>query len=405
MFDKLRKKFILINMGLLTVVFLGIFGVIFTVTAINLERDMQRSLVEISGFGEHNIATNPPKHKPNDNSIVVELDTEKNIAKIFKSTYISLDESVLQQSIDSIIESNKDNSKIKINGTSYSYLKKNAPYGYKIVLIDRTYQQSLLAGLFRSFIVVGSLSLIILLVISIYLTNKSIKPIKDTFEKQKQFIADASHELKTPLTIIKTNTSLILSDPEDTVKNQIKWIDYINSQVDRMSKLVSEMLSLAKLDIEENKINMTSLNITKTLESVILGFEAVIFENNIEFETNITKNIEINGDKESLKKLFSILMDNAIKHSNKNGKIYVDLFVDKNKVKLKVKNTGEGIEEKYLDKIFERFYRVDTSRVRETGGYGLGLSIAKSIVEQHKGKIYAQSNLGVDTTFVVEFSK
>ena len=97
-------------------------------------------------------------------------------------------------------------------------------------------------------------------------------------------------------------------------------------------------------------------------------------------------------------------MDNAIKYTNKNGKIDVELNHDKNKIKLKVRNTGEGIKKEDLDKIFERFYRVDTSRARETGGYGLGLSIAKSIVESHNGKIYAESNIGKDTTFIVEFN-
>lgn len=405
MFEKLRRKFIFINMGLLTIVFLCIFGVIFTVTAVNLERDMLRSLGEIIGFEDHYNGGPAPKRKPNDNSIIVELDTTENIAKVFKSTYLDVDEEILQSSIDKIIDSNEENSKINIDGTSYSYLMKTTSYGIKIALIDRTYQQSLLSGLLRSFVAVGALSLIALLFISIYLTNKSIKPIKDTFEKQKQFIADASHELKTPLTIIKTNTSLILSEPKETIEKQRKWIDYISSQADRMSELVNEMLYLAKLDVEENRIKLLPMSISKTIESTLLGFDAVIYENNIALETNISENIEINGDKESIKKLFSILIDNAIKHSNKTGKLTIDLYSEKNKVKLKVKNTGEGIEKEYLDKIFERFYRIDNSRVRETGGYGLGLSIAKSIVEQHKGKIYAQSNVGSDTTFIVELPK
>ena len=120
--------------------------------------------------------------------------------------------------------------------------------------------------------------------------------------------------------------------------------------------------------------------------------------------SNIEDDITIKGDRENIKKVFIILLDNAIKYTNKNGKIDVELNHDKNKIKLKVRNTGEGIKKEDLDKIFERFYRVDTSRARETGGYGLGLSIAKSIVESHNGKIYAESNIGKDTTFIVEFN-
>ena len=260
--------------------------------------------------------------------------------------------------------------------------------------MERSQYDNMLFQLLKTLVLIGFISLIVLLFISIYLTNKSIVPIKETFEKQKQFIADASHELKTPLAIIKTNTSLVLSHPDDTIKNQSKWINYINLQ--------TEMLSLAKMDTAENKLPLSPINISKIVESMILMFDAVIYENNIELETNISKNLFINGDKESLKKLFSIIMDNAIKHTNKNGNITVSLFSDKNKVKMIIRNTGEGIEPEHLERIFERFYRVDSSRDRETGGYGLGLSIASSIVKQHKGKIYAKSNIGEFTSFIVE---
>ena len=268
--------------------------------------------------------------------------------------------------------------------------------------MERSQYDNMLFQLLKTLVLIGFISLIVLLFISIYLTNKSIIPIKETFEKQKQFIADASHELKTPLAIIKTNTSLVLSHPDDTIKNQSKWINYINLQTDRMSELISEMLCLAKMDTAENKLPLSPINISKIVESMILMFDAVIYENNIELETNISKNLFINGDKESLKKLFSIIMDNAIKHTNKNGNITVSLFSDKNKVKMIIRNTGEGIAPEHLERIFERFYRVDSSRDRETGGYGLGLSIASSIVKQHKGKIYAKSKIGEFTSFIVE---
>lgn len=394
MFDKLKKKFILINMALLTTVFVAIFGTIFTMTYSNIVNEMNGEM-EILLRGGH-------KPKPYYNYIVVEYDKDENILNTFTPFNTEVDSDDLKESVVQILESEDRSNKIEIDGTKYSYKKDNTRMGTKIVLLDRTYLQNTVLQLLRSFLLVGSVSLIVLLFISFYLTNKALKPIKESFEKQKQFIADASHELKTPLTIIKTNASLVLSNPEDSVRHQSKWINYISSQADRMSELVNEMLSLAKLDVEENKLELQSINMSKIVQSMMLGFDAIIYENGIELEENISKDIFINGDTEGIKKLFSILMDNAIKHSNKTGKITVDLFKDKNKVKLMVKNTGEGIEAEHLEKIFERFYRVDTSRVRETGGYGLGLSIAKSITTQHKGKIYANSNVGEDTTFIVE---
>ncbi|MGL5315825.1 MAG: sensor histidine kinase [Peptostreptococcaceae bacterium] len=394
MFDKLKKKFIFINMALLTTVFVAIFGTIFTMTYSSIVNEMNGEM-EVLLRGGH-------RPKPYYNYIIVEYDKDENILNTFTSFNTEVDNDDLKESVVQILEGENRSNKTEIDGTKYSYIKDTTRIGTKIVLLDRSYLQNTVTQLLRSFLLVGFVSLILLLFISFYLTNKALKPIKETFEKQKQFIADASHELKTPLTIIKTNTSLVLSNPEDSVKNQSKWINYISSQADRMAELVNEMLSLAKLDVEENKLELQSINMSKIVQSMMLGFDAIIYENGIELEENISKDIFINGDTEGIKKLFSILMDNAIKHSNKTGKITVDLFKDKNKVKLMVKNTGEGIESEHLEKIFERFYRVDTSRVRETGGYGLGLSIAKSIATQHKGKVYAKSNVGEDTTFIVE---
>ncbi|MDO4535700.1 MAG: HAMP domain-containing sensor histidine kinase [Clostridium perfringens] len=399
MFKKLRLKLLLINMSLLTTVFIAIFGTIFITSNINMNRQINSSL--------YSLIYGSPKFGPNVTFITIELDQSGNIIKQHQSFNAEIDSILLKDASTTIINDKDALGSITISNNDYSYLKSiNMNTGItKIALIDKTNNQAVLYQLFKSFLLVGTLSLIILFIISMYLTNKSIKPIKETFEKQKQFIADASHELKTPLTIIKTNTSLVLSNPDDTVKNQAKWINYINSQTDRMSKLIDEMLSLAKLDAQQNNMYLTTINISKIIESMMLMFDAIIYENDINLETNISKDIFIHGDKESIKKLFSILMDNAIKHTNKNGNLSIKLFTDKNKVKIIVKNTGKGIASENLEKIFDRYYRADNSRVRETGGYGLGLAIAKSIVQEHRGKIYARSIINKDTSFIVELPR
>lgn len=396
MFGKLKKKFILINMVLLTTLFMGMLGGIYVITSSQMNRDMSREL--------YDAIHKPPKLEPKDGkmdkTILIELDIESK--EILVSSMFNVDEWEIEDITKEIIADEDDLSKIKINGESYSFLKQISSKGAKIVLINRSEQQKLLENLLRIFILVGSLSLIVLYVISVYFTNRAIKPIEETFQKQKQFITDASHELRTPLTIIKTNTSVILANGEDTVKNQSKWIKYIDSQTDRMATLINEMLSLAKLDTNKNKLELAPINISKIINNTLLNFEVVIFEKGFRLEDNISKDIYVKGQKEPLKKLVNILMDNAIKYTNSNGKISIDLTVDKNKAKLIIKNSGEGIPKEHLEKIFERFYRVDASRDRETGGYGLGLSIAKSTVEQYKGKIYAESIVGKETSFIVE---
>ena len=385
-------------MSLLTMVFVLIFGTIYISTAISMERDLKHELMYTMSSPKKPMINSPMMAS----SIIIELDSNNNIAQVL--TYMELDKEALQETIYEIVNSENQFDKVKIEGSRYGYLKEYTTKGLKIVLMSREQQLNVLANLLKVFLAIGSISLILLLFISIYLTNRTIKPIKESFEKQKQFIANASHELKTPLTIIRTNTSLVLSNRSETVESQSKWINYINNQIERMAKLIDEMLSLAKLDTGKELVEFTSFNISKLINNVLLTFEAVLFENNIQISSNIEDDITIKGDKESIKKVFNILLDNAIKYTNKNGKIDVEMYQDKNKIKLKVKNTGEGIKKEDLEKIFERFYRIDTSRARETGGYGLGLSIAKSIVESHNGKIYAESNEGKDTTFIIEFN-
>lgn len=394
MFKKLKTRFILINMTLLTIVFISIFSFLYFMTNHSINRETNMNI--------DSLMNNSPKQKPNSGNIVVELDNSGNITNYFVHLNYDMTTVKLQNAINTIYESNKNNGKIKIDDYIYKYEKRSFRFFSKIVLLNITSEESLKIRLIQIFVLAGSISLIFLLIISIYLTNKSIEPIKETFNRQKQFIADASHELKTPLTIIKTNTSLLLSNPEDTIRNQSKWIKYIDSQSDRMSELVNEMLSLAKLDVEKNKLIFSPINLSNMIESMLLTFDAIIFENKITLNTNINKNIMINANEESIKKLFNILMDNAVKYTNKEGCISVNLVTDKSKSRLVIKNTGEGIPKDKLNKIFERFYRADDSRDRETGGYGLGLSIAKSIVTQHKGKIYASSNLNKDATFTVD---
>ena len=394
MFDKLKLKLISINMAMLITVFIAIFGSIFIITRNNISREIDENLYALI-YG----SKRPMPHTVN---IVVDIGSNGRIKAQFGNYESIMTNDNLQEVVSNILKSNKLSGNVKIADSNYSYLIGNGIFGTKIAFIETSQYDTVLLQLVKSLVAIGLISLIGLLFISIYLTNKSIIPIKEAFEKQKQFIADASHELKTPLAIIKTNTSLVLSHPEDTIKNQTKWINYINSQADRMSELISEMLSLAKMDVAENKLTLVPNNMSIIIESMILMFDAVIYENNINLETNISKDLHINGDKESLKKLFSIIMDNAIKYTDKNGSITVSLFSDKNKVKMIIRNTGEGIAPEDLERVFERFYRVDKSRDRETGGYGLGLSIASSIVKEHRGKIYARSKVGSFTSFIVE---
>ena len=398
MFKKLKTKFVLINMSLLTAVFIGIFGTIYLSTAYSMEKDMRMQLWS-------NIMVAPqqnPNHKNDrmDMSIKIDLDNTNEIVSI--SSKMNTDDLDINNIVTNIVNNDEDMDTIKINGESFGYLKQDIGNGKRIVLISKSFQQNMLWNLLKIFISVGSLSLVLLFFISIYFTNKAIIPLEEIFKKQKQFIADASHELRTPLTIINTNVSLLRENEMETIYSQRKWINYIESQADRMSILINEMLSLANLDANKKKEEKVNINLSKMLSDSLLVFEVVIFEKGLILEEDLADNIFIKGEQNQIKKLISILMDNAIKYTNNNGKITVLLINERNKAKLIIRNTGEGIKREHLEKIFERFYRVDDSRDRGTGGYGLGLSIAKSIVEDHKGKIHAESIINNETAFIIE---
>lgn len=387
----------MINMSLLTFVFLCIFGVIYFITWNSGERQINFSLNAL--IHEPNNG-GPSKGGPLNNGILINLDHNLNVINII--TPYNVDKDILVELAVNILSKESSSGVIKIENTDFAYFKSLDGKINRIALINKSPQQNLLKNLLKTFFITGFISLIILFTISYYLAYKTIAPIKEVFEKQKQFIADASHELRTPIAIIKTNLALVSSNKDKTIESQGKWMNYIDLQTDRMSHLIDDMLSLAKLDEDKKVLNLQPININKILENLLMSFEAVFFENKIELENNLKDNFFINGDLEEIKKLFNILMDNAIKHTFPNGTITITSSKLKSKMEIIITNTGEGIPDKDLEKIFERFYRSDESRQRKTGGYGLGLAIANSIVISHKGKIYARSNAGKDTSFIIE---
>lgn len=239
---------------------------------------------------------------------------------------------------------------------------------------------------------------IIVLFITYLITNYLTKPAEDSFKKQKDFIADASHELKTPVAVIMASTDALEKN------NNPKYLNNIKNETERMNKLITSLLDLSKLESGVNKDTYTLENISKIIEKATLTFESIAYEKNVLIDTSIDENIMFKCGGVEINELVSILLDNAIKHSYKDTCIKVNLSNNKNDIKLEVINTGDEIKKEDEEKIFERFYRVDKGRNRNEGRYGLGLAIAKNIVINHNGKIKAYSNNG-KTTFEVILKK
>ena len=225
-------------------------------------------------------------------------------------------------------------------------------------------------------------SIIIVYIVAKKVSEFIVKPVEETFEKQKQFISDASHELKTPLAVIEANA--------DVLENEIgenKWLNYIQNEIDSMDKLINELLLLAKIENIENVREYEKIDVSNETKIIIAMFESMAYEKNVKISSNIEENIILTGNKQDIEHILSTLLDNAIAHSDGLKDVIVELKKEKNEILIEVKNTGEPIPDKEKEKIFERFYRVDKSRNRSQKRYGLGLSIAKSVVEKYNGKI------------------
>lgn len=384
------------------------------VTSETTEESSSSTSTEISNNTIYDTSIELPNHKNKitqyegnlaRNTICVKVTKDCEIEKISYQYFESGDNLSLEQSVKEIIESGVMSGKTEIDKIKFRYyvFQLDDNLGYDIVFLDRAIELSTLNRLLAIFIGIGSIGLIVLFGLSWLLASWAITPIADAWDKQKQFIADASHELKTPLTVIATNTDVILANSEDTVQNQAKWLNYIKSETSRMSKLVADLLYIAKTDVNEVAMVMNEFNLSHTVLGVCLVFESVAFEKGKLLDTNIDEEISFKGDEDRIKQLITILIDNAIVHSEGNANILVTLKRDnKDKLKLSISNTnGEDIPNGVENRIFERFFRVDKARNRSNGSHGLGLNIAQSIVKNHNGTITVTSTTEHLVTFTV----
>ncbi len=271
------------------------------------------------------------------------------------------------------------------NGLSYYVSMKN---GYKlIVFMDNTFINESASTLFRYTLIFGALALVVFFFISLVCARKIVSPLEENYKKQKQFISDAGHELKTPVSVVNANAELL---SREIGNNQ--WLDNILYENERMGVLVGQLLELARTENVEPV--MERLDLSRLVQGETLPFESVAYEKGVSIIGDISQGVTIDGNSAQLKQLVAILLDNALKHSAGCEEIYISLLSDNKKIRLSVINKGQPIPEEERSKIFERFYRVDTARNSEGNHYGLGLAIAKSITESHKGNIGVHCNNG-----------
>lgn len=240
---------------------------------------------------------------------------------------------------------------------------------------------------FRSFLITGAAvsagGLASVLILLIFLSGKIVKPFSENYEKQKQFITDAGHELKTPLTIIDADAEVLEMDLGEN-----EWLRDIQAQTKRLAELTNSLIFLSRME-EQPHMEKIPFPVSDVVQEMAEGFEALAKARGKTLTCRISPMLSMNGDEKAIRQLVSILLDNAVKYTDDQGRIEITLEKQKNTICLKVCNTTEGVSQESLSHLFERFYRADKSRNSQTGGYGLGLSIALAIVNAHKGKITA----------------
>lgn len=278
----------------------------------------------------------------------------------------------------------------------YRYYFKEGEEKSIMVFIDITRDLQLSFALMTISSVVTFITLLLILVPVWWLCKQALKPVEEAMEKQKQFITDAGHELKTPIAIINADAEVM-----ELCQGENEWLTSIKKQTVRMNTLVKNLVDLSKLGEEADSKKHTVFDISEAVLDTASNFETTAKASGKTFTYSAARDIKYNGNEEEIRQLISILCDNAMKYTNENGIIKLNLYKVGKSIQIDVFNTCDYVDPTTVPKLFDRFYRADESRSRETGGYGIGLSVAKAIVERHKGRIKAVTDGTTAITFKI----
>lgn len=414
MIKRLRLKFIATNVLLVTLVILAASSFIYIYTKNDLAEKSSAALHDIAdrnyGGLEYLFESDQERQDryPYLSTYIIEYNKARNVCYIDgfgDAANLTEEKKNYVKTLIRAVDEKSENEGV-LEAYNLRYYSVDTDYGKRIVLLDRSYEDDSLARLAEIFIVVGGITLLGLTAISVFISGTAVKPVEKSIDIQHKLVSDLSHELKTPITVISTNTDIVLSNPDATVAQQKKWLTYIKDETARMSELITTMLYLARSDEDENaKVETEDADLSACAYEAALPFESICFENGKNYDIDIEPDVYIRCNVAMIKQLIGILLDNAVKYSNDGGRINLKVYSADERAIVSVFNTGEPIPKESLPHLFERFYRVDTSRSRERGGNGLGLSIAKRIIEINEGRISVSSSEEAGTVFTCSFKR
>lgn len=326
------------------------------------------------------------------NAYTIRLDADGSVTEWSSDRADLYDDDQIQTFADAALAQGRDSGRVD---TQY-YRLTDSSDGRLLIALDARLEFLSARRMLGSAALVASLACLLLSAGAYLLIRRMLQPVQASFDRQKQFVWDASHEFKTPLAVISANAEVLSRDIGPN-----EYLGYIQSEVKRTDSLVQNLLTLARMDKGAVKAEMKRLDLSQALLGVALPFESTVFESGRTLETDIPEGVFIRGDEAMLQQLAVILLSNALKYSNEGGTIRLSLSQKGRGAVITVYNTGPGIAPENLEKIFDRFYREDLSHNSEVAGNGLGLAIARNIAQAHKGHIRAESHFGQDATFTV----
>ena len=400
MLKELKLKFILHNMLLLSIVITIILASLCIFTLFREEFKLASQLEKNIEFWQENIL-HPEEAEATEGlgyCVDITVLVNKN-GKVVALSTEDVDPSLLEDAVEYAFKT--DSARGHIAPLELSYMKAEVTAGTMISFLSREHLDERVGESITQSVLVGLISLLVFLYISKCIADAAIAPVEEAWKQQKQFIADASHDLKTPLTVILANHNIITAHKDSTVESQMKWIESTGAEAAHMSDLINKMLELAKNDAMYENLSVNEHCISDIVENAILQFEVVAFEKNITIESGIQPYIFAKTHPATLSKILEILFDNAIKYSDENGKISIALYQSAKKIFFTINNKGEYISEEDLPHVFERFYR--SNKERKVGGHGIGLSLAKRKCDLLSIKISVTSNPEDGTTFTLMF--
>ena len=401
MFKKSRRKIVAAIMSILVLLWVGTLGVIYASSYFEMSkqnREMLQAHAEMYVLPQSFEGMIPPNRPRPDgnNGFNPGFDPQSPMFQLstFYTVAVSYDGDILEIKNEPPTVHSDDN----LKKLAQSIIKENRQYGtddnlafYKedkggytlVTFMDNTVVNENALTLFRYTLIFGGVALVLFFFLSVFLARKIVNPLEESYQKQKQFISDAGHELKTPVSVVSANAELL---SREIGNNQ--WLQNIQYENERMGMLVGQLLDLART--ENVTPQMEHIDFSRLVAGEALPFESVAFEKGLVLNSNITNGIGVEGNSTQLKQIVSILLDNAIRHSKEQGEVYLSLTKEHGYAKLSVINKGDEIPVEQREQLFERFYRVDTARNGEDKHYGLGLAIAKAIATSHKGYIEVQ---------------